>query len=159
MCCAQSLQSCLTLCNPMDYSLPDSSVHGILQARILEWAAMPSPRGSSLPRDQTCTTYISCIDQQVLYHWHHLGSPPGYAYFWLPLPHQVLLSPSSGKYWSDFFAFPRILSNGTLSVCFFGLVSFMRHSYSDILPCFYSFHVHFFLLLSNIPLYVDVIVC
>ena len=46
-------QSCPTLCDPMDNSLPDSSVHGILQARILKWIAMPSPRGSSLPRDQT----------------------------------------------------------------------------------------------------------
>ena len=43
---AQSLQSCLTLCNPMDYSPPGSSVHGILQARILEWVAVPSSRGS-----------------------------------------------------------------------------------------------------------------
>ena len=50
---AKSLQSCLTLCNPMDSSLPDSSVHGILQARILEWVAMPSSRGSSKPRDET----------------------------------------------------------------------------------------------------------
>ena len=43
-CCmlAQSLQSCLPLCDPMHCSLPGSSVHGILQARILEWAAMPS---------------------------------------------------------------------------------------------------------------------
>ena len=40
-------QSCLTLCNPMNCSLPGSSVHGILQARILEWIAMPSSRGSS----------------------------------------------------------------------------------------------------------------
>ena len=45
--CAQSLQSCLTLCNPMDYSLPDSSVHGILQLRILEWVAISSSRESS----------------------------------------------------------------------------------------------------------------
>ena len=37
----------------MDCSLPGSSVHGILQARILDWVAMPSSRGSSLPRDQT----------------------------------------------------------------------------------------------------------
>ena len=37
-------QLCLTLCNPMDCSLPDPSVHGILQARILEWVAMPSSR-------------------------------------------------------------------------------------------------------------------
>ena len=41
----------LTLCDPMDYSLPGSSIHGILQARILEWVALPSSRGSSRPRD------------------------------------------------------------------------------------------------------------
>ena len=46
---AKSLQSCPTLCDPMDCSLPDSSVHGILQAKILEWVAMPSSRGSSQP--------------------------------------------------------------------------------------------------------------
>ena len=40
-------QSCLTLCDPMDCSLPGSSVHGILQARILEWVAIPFSRGSS----------------------------------------------------------------------------------------------------------------
>ena len=44
---AKSLQSCLTLCDPMDRSSPGSPVHGILQARILEWVAMPSFRGSS----------------------------------------------------------------------------------------------------------------
>ena len=44
---SKSLQWCLTLCDPMDCSLPDSSVHGILQTRILEWVAMPSSRGSS----------------------------------------------------------------------------------------------------------------
>ena len=44
-------QSCLTLCDPMDYTPPDSSVHGILQARILEWVAMPSSREFYQPRD------------------------------------------------------------------------------------------------------------
>ena len=44
-------QWCLTFFDPMDYSLSDSSVHGILQIRILEWVAMPSSRGSSRPRD------------------------------------------------------------------------------------------------------------
>ena len=48
--CAKSLQSCLTLCDPVDHSPPGSSVHGILQARILEWIVMPSFRGSSHPR-------------------------------------------------------------------------------------------------------------
>ena len=44
---AKSLQPCLTLCDPMDCSPPGSSVHGLLQARILEWAAMSSSRASS----------------------------------------------------------------------------------------------------------------
>ena len=49
---AKSFQLCPILCNPMDCSLPGSSVHRILQARILEWVAMPSSRGSSQPRDR-----------------------------------------------------------------------------------------------------------
>ena len=65
---AKSLQSYPTLCNPMDYSLPGSSIHGILQSRILEWVVMPSSRGSSQPRDQTCVSYVSCIGRQVIYH-------------------------------------------------------------------------------------------
>ena len=44
LCCAKSLQSCLTLFNPVECSPPGSSVHGILQARVLEWVAMPSSR-------------------------------------------------------------------------------------------------------------------
>ena len=47
--CAQSLQLCPTLCDTMGYSLPGSSVHGILQARLLEWVAMLSSRGSPKP--------------------------------------------------------------------------------------------------------------
>ena len=49
--CAKLHQLCPTLFNPMDRSLPGSSVHGILQARILDWVAVPSSRGSSQPRD------------------------------------------------------------------------------------------------------------
>ena len=56
--CAKSLQSCLTLCDPMDHSLPGSSVHGILQARILQWVAIPTSRGSLRPRDWTRISYI-----------------------------------------------------------------------------------------------------
>ena len=48
---AKSLLSCLTLCNPMDCSLPGSSVRGILQARTLEWVAVTFSKGSSPPRD------------------------------------------------------------------------------------------------------------
>ena len=72
---AKSVQSRPTLCNPMDCSLPGSSVHGIIQARILEGVAMSSSKGSVWPRDQTHVSYVSCIGRQVLYHERHLGSP------------------------------------------------------------------------------------
>ena len=52
-------QSCLTLCNPMDCSLPGFSVHGILQARILEWVTISFYRGSSQPKDQTEVSWIA----------------------------------------------------------------------------------------------------
>ena len=65
---AKSLHLCLTLCDPMDCSPPGSSVHGILQARTLEWVAMPSSRGSSWPRDQTRAPHVSCIGRRILYH-------------------------------------------------------------------------------------------
>ena len=55
---------CLTLCNPMVYSAPGSSVHGIPQARILEWITIHFSRGSSQPRDQS---HVSCIGRQILY--------------------------------------------------------------------------------------------
>ena len=68
LCYAKLLKSCLTLCDPINSSLPGSSVTGILQTRILEWVAMPSSRGSSQPRDRICITYVSCIGRRVLYH-------------------------------------------------------------------------------------------
>ena len=72
---AKSLQLCTTVCNPMDYGLPGSSVHGILQARTLEWVVMSSSRGSSEPRDTTCISNVSCIGRWDLYCQRHLGSP------------------------------------------------------------------------------------
>ena len=56
--CAKSLLSCLTLCDPMDCSPSGSSVHGILQARILERVVVPSFRGSSWPKDQTLVSHL-----------------------------------------------------------------------------------------------------
>ena len=52
-------QLCLTLCNPMDYSLPGSSIRGIFQARVLEWVAISFSRGSSWPRDWTWVSQIA----------------------------------------------------------------------------------------------------
>ena len=72
--CVCVAQSCPTLCDPMDSSPPGSSVHGILQARILEWVAMSYSMGSSQPKDQTCVSHVFCIGRQVLYHLTHQGS-------------------------------------------------------------------------------------
>ena len=79
--CAVHARACilshfsLTLCEPVDYSLPGSSAYWILQERILEGVAMPFSRVSSWPREQTQVSYVSCIGQWVLNHQHHLGSP------------------------------------------------------------------------------------
>ena len=64
--CVLVTQWCLTLHDPMDHSLRGSSVHGILQARILEWVAMPSSRGSSQPRDRM---QVSCIEVTLFTDW------------------------------------------------------------------------------------------
>ena len=77
-----SLQSCSTLWDPMDCNPPGSSDCRILQTRILEWVAIPSSRGSSWPRDQTCVSYVSCVGSWVLYHYCHLGRPV-YIYIYL----------------------------------------------------------------------------
>ena len=66
-------QSCLTLCDPVDYSLPGSSVHGVFQARVLEWVAVSFSRGSSQPGDRT---QVSCTaGRQTLYRLSRQGSP------------------------------------------------------------------------------------
>ena len=66
--CAKLLQSSLTLCNLINCSLPGSSGHGILQARILQWVAMSPSRESSQLRDRTSISYFSLIGRQVIYH-------------------------------------------------------------------------------------------
>ena len=86
--CAKLLQLYPTLCNPMDHSPPGSSVHGISQARILEWVAILFSRGSSRPRDQTqvyCIAgifFIKCVHAKSLESFLTLcnpmdHSPPG----------------------------------------------------------------------------------
>ena len=68
ICVCKVIQSCLTLCNTMDCSPPGSSVHGISQARILEWVAVSFSWRSSQPRDRTRIFYVSCIGRRVLNH-------------------------------------------------------------------------------------------
>ena len=66
--CMLSHFSRVQLCDPMDYSLPGSSAHGILQVKLLDCVAIYSSKGSSQPRDQTHVSCVSCIDRQILYH-------------------------------------------------------------------------------------------
>ena len=65
-------QLCQTVCNPMDCRPPGSSVHGILQARILEWVAMPSSRGSSQPRNRRCLVWMWELDCEESWAWKNL---------------------------------------------------------------------------------------
>ena len=74
MCTCSITQSCPTLCDPMDCSLPGSSVHSISQARILEWVAILPSRGSFQPRGQSHISSVSCIGRQILCHYATL--PP-----------------------------------------------------------------------------------
>ena len=71
-------QLCPALCDPMDCSPPGSSVHEVLQARVLEWVAISSSRGSSWPRNQTWGSCISCIGRRILYNWATWEAP-----YWL----------------------------------------------------------------------------
>ena len=64
-------QSCLTLCDPMDCSVPGFSVHGIFQARELEWVVIFFSRGSSLPKDRT---QVASIVGRHFYRLNHQGS-------------------------------------------------------------------------------------
>ena len=75
LCCAKSLQLYLPLYDAVDCCPPGSSVHGILQARILQWVAMSSSRGPSRPRDQTQVSQVSCVGRWILYYLSHQGSP------------------------------------------------------------------------------------
>ena len=73
--CAKSRQWCLTPSDPMDGSLPGSSVHGILQARVLEWVTISFSRRSSRPSDRT---QVSCIAGRFFSNWATREAPLHY---------------------------------------------------------------------------------
>ena len=73
--CVQPLQSCLTLGDPLYRNQPGSSVRGILQARLLEWVAMPSSGRCSWPRDWTQASCVSCIAGRFFTHWAAWEAP------------------------------------------------------------------------------------
>ena len=95
--CAKSLQSCLTLCDPVDCSPPGFSVHGISQARILEWIAIPFSRGSSQPRDGTP---VSCTAGRFFTVWTTGKSLSSWVWIKFCLVRSKMFG--SRKHWLDF---------------------------------------------------------
>ena len=73
--CWSVTQLYLTLCDPMNCSLPGSSVHGIFQARMLEYFVISSSRGCSQSKNRIHASCVSCIGRQILYHWATWESP------------------------------------------------------------------------------------
>ena len=154
-------QSCPTLCDPMDCSPPGSSIHGILQARILEWVAGPFSRGSSQPRDWTQVSHIAgrfftiwatreALNMtSVVKYWNFVTV--FVTSFYYPGP------ASPGNHGSvsvtlGWFAFSRILCKW--SHTFYILLALFL-SLSKIILKFLQVHhvVHSFLLLSSTPLH------
>ena len=74
VCTCMHAQSCQTL-QTHESSPSGSSAHAVFQARILEWVAISSSRGSSQPRDQTCVSCISCTDRQIHCSWATWEAP------------------------------------------------------------------------------------
>ena len=91
---------CCTLCDPIDHSPPGSSVHGILQARILEWVLFLPSRGSSQLRDQTCVSCFAAGFSTA----EPLGKPNRY-YSSINAAQVCRISPDLGSLFQPFFFF------------------------------------------------------
>ena len=124
-------KSCLILCDLMDCRLPGSSVHGILQAEIPEWVALPFSRWSSQPRDWT---WVSCIVRQILYQSHQESQEVGavYCYYFSSLS------------CSGFYIWPGDGSVYLASLRIFGLFFYRRYKKEESQWEFVSFHRSYF---------------
>ena len=104
MCVCSVSQSYPTLWGPMDSSLLGSSTHGIFQARILEWIATSSSRGFSWPRDQNCTSHVSCTGEQKQKWSRSFGGVPlrwrlGEGFQWIFESLQRMSRKEGGRWW------------------------------------------------------------
>ena len=116
-CCCLVTKSCPTLCGPMGCSPPGSSVHRLLQGKILEWVVIFFSRGSSRPRDWTC---LSCIGRRILDHWvireAHLKKKKKkiiYLLYWVLEAALGILFPDQGSHRTQGF------SKATWKTCFY----------------------------------------
>ena len=114
-------QSFPTLFDPRDWSLPGSSVHGILQARILEWVAIPFSRGSSLPRDWT---QVSCNAGRLFTVW---TTRENFDYWELHLKHVLLWAFSHLKHSCEYLpALCQFKRSVNILLCCFSILSFQN---------------------------------
>ena len=129
-------QSFPTLCEPMDCSLPGSYVHGILQARILEWVVIPFCRGNSLPRDQT---QVSHTVGRFFTIWatREAISDTIFVFLWITSL-SVIISRSI-----------HVFANGIISFFSYGWVIF-HYIYLYICIYIYLYTYHVFFILSSV---------
>ena len=122
-------QSCLTLCDPVEYSPPGFSVHGIFQARILEWVAISFSRGSSWPRDWTRISWVACWLFTI---WVTREAYTFYLfYLWKFVPLNL----------SHLFFFPPLLSS-LATMCLFSVsMSLLLFGYVCSSILFFRFHI------------------
>ena len=137
-------QSCLTLCNIMGCSLPGSYVHGIFQARILEWVVISFSRGSSQPRARTSFSGVSCIGRQILYHWATREPQQSFLFLWRLLGFFLCLLFSTVALWYNqirFFLFTLLGLFEFVDCCLLLLLTFparisfilaFAHSFSSL---------------------------
>ena len=123
-----SSQSCPSLCHLMDCSLPGSSVHGILQARILEWIVMPFSRGSSQPRDRTQVSHITggfftvWATREEQEYWSGFSSVQSLSCVWFfvtpwTAAHQASLSITNSGSLPKFMSIESVMPSNHLILC------------------------------------------
>ena len=125
-------------------------LHGILQARVLEWVAKPFPRGSSRPRDWTHISFVSYVGKQVLYRWSHLGS--------LIQAHWRKVTPppnSSGKWFSFTHSTPQFSWDTTAIMRFLGIFTELFHEYTSVCVCTYIY-IYVCTVVSCFPFILDI---
>ena len=160
LCVCSDAQLCPTLCDSMDCSPPGSSVHEILQARILVWVAISFSRGSSQPRDCTHISCISGIGRQILYPQCHVGSPFLFPLCVLNLSHQpliislfdilhILFQLVSGKGHIFFSSFRLFESIRNIFLCFELVLSMEIVSYLSIYLCHIMMFIFYYFVMTS----------